>query len=253
MIKLSLVALSLMIMSALTVNTSELSFESNPATYQAYLSRSESDARQSWVKEVSDAAAQADKQPSNEDARFKLALVHYGLLNSTMRSKDEVTFKKYIDDAVANLEAIKGEHAGEAMAILGAVYGLQMAYDPSKGMFLGPRSSSLLSKARRADAASPLIWKLYGNSMYHTPEAYGGDVTEAISAYEKALALYDASPEKKKDNWMYIDTMAFLGQAYIRSNEPSKAVAIYEKALAAEPSFGWVKYKLLPAAQSKAK
>lgn len=253
MIKLSLLTLSLMMMSALTVNMAEQSFESNPATYQAYLSRSVSDAQQSWVKEVSNAAAEVEKQPSNEDARFKLALVHYGLLNSTMRSKDETTFRNYIDDAVTNLEAIREKHAGEAMAILGAVYGLQMAYDPAKGMFLGPRSSSLLSKARKTDATSPLVWKLYGNSMYHTPEAYGGDVTEAISAYEKALALYDAAPEKKKDNWMYIDTMAFLGQAYVKNNESTRAVAIYEKALTAESSFGWVKYVLLPAAQNKKK
>jgi cytochrome c-type biogenesis protein CcmH/NrfG len=47
--------------------------------------------------------------------------------------------------------------------------------------------------------------------------------------------------------------MAFLGQAYVRSGQLSKAVAVYEKALKTEPSFGWVKHTLLPAAQSGAK
>lgn len=226
--------------------------ETNPAAYQAYLKRSATEARQAWVDVVSSAESEA-KSSASDNVKFKLAMAHYGLLNSTMRSMDEDLFKKYVDSAVKNLESIKDEHAGEAMAMLAAVYGLQMAYDPSKGMFLGPRSSSLLSEARKTEPGSPLVWKLYGNSMLHTPDAYGGDVIEAISAYEKAISLYDAAPEKTKHNWMYVDAMAFLGQAYMKNNEPSKAITIYEKALRVEPSYGWIQYSLLPAARNLVK
>ncbi|MGC3943682.1 MAG: tetratricopeptide repeat protein [Chryseolinea sp.] len=243
---------SIVLTIASSINCSAQSAESNPAAYQAYLSRSATDAQQAWATLVSSAENEL-KTSANDDAKFKLALAQYGLLNSTMRSKDETTFKKYVNGAITNLESIKAKHEGEAMAMLAAVYGLQMAYDQSKGMALGPRSSSLLSKAKKTDPSSPLVWRLYANSMLHTPEAYGGDVVEAISSYEKSISLYEASPEKTKNNWMYIDTMAFLGQAYVRNNESSKAVTTYEKALAIEPSFGWIKYNLLPAAQSKAK
>ncbi|MEJ1240928.1 hypothetical protein WBG78_22470 [Chryseolinea sp. T2] len=248
----TLMALSIVLTIASSIDCTAQSLESNPAAYQAYLSRSTTDAQKAWVNVVTTAEADAKTTPT-DDTKFKLALAHYGLLNATMRSMDEATFKKYIDGAVINLESIKGMHAGEAMAVLAAVHGLQMAYDPSKGMFLGPKSSSLLSKARKSDPDSPLVWKLYANSMFHTPEAYGGDVVEAITAYEKALSLYNTQKEKTRDNWIFLDTMAFLGQAYVRHNDPSRATAIYEKALAAEPSFGWVKYNLLPNAQAKAK
>jgi tetratricopeptide (TPR) repeat protein len=250
--KISMLVLSLVLTTAGFITSRAQSPESNPSTYQAYLNRSASDALKAWEDEVS-AAESGVKASANDDTKFRLALAHYGLLNSTMRSMDETTFKKYADNAVTNLESIKDKHAGEAMAVLAAVHGLQMAYDQSKGMYLGPRSSALLSKARKTDPSSPLVWRLYGNSMMHTPEAYGGDVAEAITAYEKSLALYEAAPDRIKNNWMYIDTMAFLGQAYVKNNEPSKAIKVYEKALTVEPAYGWIKYNLLPGAQAKAK
>ena len=118
-------------------------------------------------------------------------------------------------------------------------------------MFLGPKSSSLMEKAMKMNSLSPLIWKLYGNAKYHTPDAYGGSVDEAVKAYEKAIDLYEADPAKKQNNWLYLDTMAFLGQAYTRKQQSLKAVAIYEKAIEVEPSFSWIKYSLLPAAKKK--
>ena len=87
-----------------------------------------------------------------------------------MRSQDEDLFNSYLDATIDNLEAIKTIHAAEAKAVLASVYGLQLAYSPWKGMFLGPKSSSLMEKALKANPSSPLIWKLYGNSKYHTPD-----------------------------------------------------------------------------------
>lgn len=103
------------------------------------------------------------------------------------------------------------------------------------------------------EESTPLVWKLYGNSKLHTPPAYGGDVEEAIEAYERSLALYETVPARTISNWLFIDTMAFLGQAYVKAGQKPKAVAVYEKALKAEPAFAWVKYGLLPAAQSDAR
>ena len=80
---------------------------------------------------------------------------------------------------------------------------------------------------------------------------WGGDITEAIEAYEKSIQLYESRPEALKFNWMYLDALAFMGQAYLKNGDTGKAIATYEKALQAEPEFGWVKYALLPNAKSK--
>jgi tetratricopeptide (TPR) repeat protein len=208
-------------------------------------------AKQRWKDAVTTAQEAFNKSPDNQELQFNLALTQFGLLSSTMRSKDEDFFDAYLDAAIGNLEAIKTAQAAEAKALLASVYGLQLAYSPWKGMFLGPKSSSLMERALKENPTSPLIWKLYGNSKYHTPEAYGGNVDEAIEAYEKAIRLYETDSAKKQNNWFYIDTMAFLGQAYVRKEQSHQAVVVYEKAMAAEPLFGWIKYSLLPAAKKK--
>jgi tetratricopeptide (TPR) repeat protein len=83
----------------------------------------------------------------------------------------------------------------------------------------------------------------------HTPEAWGGDVKEAIKAFQRSIELYEASPEKSKDNWFYLDTIAFLGKAYEKDKQQAKAIETYEKAIRLEPGFAWVKYILLPQAR----
>ena len=111
------------------------SAESNTGSYQAYLSSDEAMAKQQWKQVVAAAQQAFDKDPKNEELQFNLALSQYGLLSSTMRSQDEDFFDVYLDATIENLEAIKTVHAAEAKALLAAVYGLQLAYSPWKGMF----------------------------------------------------------------------------------------------------------------------
>ena len=169
----------------------------------------------------------------------------------TMRDQDEELFDAYADQTEQNLEFILSENKNwaEPRALLSAVYGLRMGYSPWQGMFLGPKSQSLMDKAMKDGPESPLVWKLYANSRYFTPEMWGGDLKEAIKAYEKSIQLYERDPAKTKFNWYYLDTLAFLGQAYSKNGESSKAVTQYEKALQVEPEFYWIKNALLPKAK----
>jgi tetratricopeptide (TPR) repeat protein len=220
--------------------------------YRAYLGARDAKAnKELWKNIVQSCQHVSDKNPQNMNDRYRLGLAQFGLLSSTMSTKDEDLFDDYVDQAESNLEKIKTGRSAEAKAILSAVYGLQLGYSPWKGMFLGPKSGSLMAKALKENPTSPLIWKLYANSKFHTPESFGGDIKEAITAYEKAVKLYEEDPAGIKNNWFYIDTMAFLGQAFMKTGETSKAVDVYEKALAFEPEFSWVKYSLLPAAKKK--
>jgi tetratricopeptide (TPR) repeat protein len=197
--------------------------------------------------------ADYEKKSTDKLAGFKLAQAQFALLNSTMRLKDEDLFDAYYDDTVELIEKLMDQDSkwAEPPALLSAVYGLKMAYSPMQGMFLGPKSGSLIEKAKKLDPSSPFVMKVYANSKYFTPEMWGGDLQEAITSYEKCIQLYDAKPESLKFNWFYIDALAFMGQAYQKNNDNTKAVAAYEKALAAEPTFNWVKHSLLPKAKSK--
>ena len=94
-----------------------------------------------------------------------------------------------------------------------------------------------------------MVWKIYANSKLFTPEMWGGDLKEAIQAFEKSIALYEANPNDLPFNWFYLDTLAFQGQAYLKDGQRAKAISTYEKALKVEPEFAWVKNVLLPKAQ----
>ena len=226
--------------------------ESNEASYKAYLGDQDIKVvKELWKKVVADQQAEYNKAPNDQGRLYQLALAQFGLLSSTMRDKDEALFDEYADATEENLETLisKNKKWGEPRALLSALYGLRMGYSPWKGMYLGSKSQSLMDKALNDAPSSPLVWKLYANSKFFTPEMWGGDLKEAIKAYEKAVQLYESNPEKIKFNWFYIDTLAFLGQAYTKDSQTPLTLLTYEKALKAEPNFTWVKYSLLPKAK----
>lgn len=211
-------------------------------TYAAYLSGS----MQLWERSIQGAEEKYKSSQSNED-RFQLAMALYGGLSATMRDKDEDFFDQYVDDAMDHLDDMEEEGYREAdcKAIKSGIYGFKIAYSPWKGMFLGPKSSSAIESALEKDPNSPIVQKLYGNSKLFTPETWGGDKEVAVKAYEKAVLLYKNTPNSESD-WMFLDTYAWLGQAYEAIDKKEKAREAYLASLEIEKDFNWVNYVLLP-------
>ncbi len=199
------------------------------------------------------AAYEADKK--NTEALYQLFEAQYVLLNCTMATKDEELFDEYVDDAVKNGKKLLDDatYAARANALLSAIYGYKIAYSPMKGMFLGGSSSSMSEKAIELAANDPVAWLKFGSNRYNTPEMWGGNKEEALQSFEKAVALFEANPETLSTNFHYLDALAWLGIAYRNAGELEKAVATFEKAIAHEPNFGWVKHSLLPKAQNALK
>lgn len=227
-------------------------YECNEKAYHAYLGTQDPDeSKRRWKKLVAEEQSRLDAKPTDTKQRYALALAEFGLLSATMRDKDEELFDAFADKTEERLESIidADKKWSEPRALLSALYGLKMGYSPMKGMYLGPKSSNLIEKALKDSPASPLTWKVYANSKLFTPEAFGGDIKEAIRSYEKCISLYELDPATTKHNWIYLDAVAFLGQAYMKDGQSSKAIVTYEKALKIEPDFTWVKSVLLPAAR----
>lgn len=220
-------------------------------TYRAYLgSRDVEATKAAWKKLVAHRKVKSDADPKNTKLLYELTLAQFGLLTATQRDRDEDLFDDYVEATEVNLETLidRDRNNGEPRALLAALYGMQMAYSPMKGMLLGAKSGSLMDQALKRSPTSPLVWKLHANAKFFTPETWGGDLKEAIAAYEKAVSLYESTPDKAKDNWFYIDTLAFLGKAYEKNNQTARAIEVYKKALTAEPDYQWVKLVLLPKA-----
>jgi len=213
-------------------------------SYDAYLSGLSA----LWESSVAQQQTTYGKSKSNE-ALFALAVTQYGLLNATMRNSDQELFDKYIDATETNLEKlIEADYkSAEAKAMLSALTGLSIAYSSWKGMFLGPKSASLIDEAMEEAPTSALVRKLHGNYLQFTPEMWGGDKVGALAEYKKAVELFEK--EDTTHNWLYFDTLAWLGIALTQQGDKTQAKEVYLKALAAEPDFQWVKHGLLPNVQ----
>ncbi|MCU0420848.1 MAG: tetratricopeptide repeat protein [Cyclobacteriaceae bacterium] len=218
--------------------------------YQAYLQRSQS----LWTKALETQQAESKTAPTDFPKQLRLAFVYSSLLNGSMAMPDEDFFDAHVDAAKKLTKKLIDQNpkSGEAAAILSGIYGNEMGYSPMKGMMLGSKSSSLAEKATVLEPASPLVWRVYANSKFYTPAAFGGDMKEAVKALEKCVALFEKSDQPLASNWMYLDALAFLGQAYQKTGDHAKAIASYEKALTVEPHFEWIKKALLPSARKAA-
>ena len=208
---------------------------SNEMQYAAYLKASKT----MWEK-----SAQLARESYGADS-FEYAMALYGLLNNTMANKDEATFDEYITLTNELLDRLiqSNQKWGEPKAVLASTYGLVMAYSPMKGMFYGGKSSSLISDAMDEQKDSPLVQKLYAGSKLYTPKMFGGDPMRAITAYKKALHLYDEEGQTI-NNWLYLDTHMGLSMAYEEVGREEDAIRILKKAIRIEPDFYWAKSRL---------
>ncbi|MEM9341103.1 MAG: tetratricopeptide repeat protein [Bacteroidota bacterium] len=170
---------------------------------------------------------------------FDVAMARYGLLNNTMAEKDEETFDEYIDDTIDLLKTLIGNHPddGEPKAVLSSIYGLVIAYSPMKGIIYGAKGSSLMDEALEKDPQSALVQKLYASSKLYTPSMWGGNPEKAVTSFELAVSLYEAS--SIENSWEYLDALMGLALAYKATDRMDLAKSTLEKLIEIEPAHRW--------------
>ena len=216
--------------------------EATKMGYNAYMQNSLT----LWGKAI-DAHKGIVAADQSKEAKFELAKTYYGYLSATMADQNEEAFKAKLTPAKELLEKLIEDHPkwGGPKAVLSSVMGLEMAYSPMKGAYLGMKSNGLMDKAMKESPQSPLVLKLYGGSKQYTPAMWGGSKKKAAEYLEKAVAQYEAN-EDTQYNWLYADALANLGIVYTSLERTSDAQSAFEKAIAFEPEFYWVKASLLP-------
>ncbi len=178
------------------------------------------------------------------EASMETAMAYYGLLNSTMATKDRETFDRYADKTLKILSQLQEDpdHKTEAMAIRSSIYGLKIAYKPFLGMFVGGKSSNLIQKAMTLDPESPIVLKLYGGWLHYTPDTYGGNAEKAIETLEKAITRFEESG--LSDHWLYLDAYMTLALAHQSAGQKEEARDTLKRLLEIEPSHYWAKSTL---------
>ncbi|GAB4417740.1 MAG: hypothetical protein OHK0039_28460 [Bacteroidia bacterium] len=203
---------------------------------------------QPWRQGI-DILTRAYETSKSRDALYELALAEYGFIGWCLSSEDCPDLGARLDRTQTYIERLIALEpaAGRGPAMLGALLAMRMGLNPAKAIYLGPRSSSLIAEALEKAPQDPATWVEMGNLRYHAPAIFGGSKTEAVRCFARAVALFDAQPALRRDNWLYLHSLAWLGQAYEATGQRAAALDTYRRALAFAPNFSWVRDELLPA------
>ena len=185
--------------------------------------------------------------------RYTLAYAAYRMVPLPDVSEKDRT--DLLNDAVTQLQQVikANPNDAEAHALLGSVYGLQIAQSPLiRGMTLGPRANGALDRAAEIESRNPRVLLLQGVSAFNTPAMFGGGTDKAEQHLRRSLERYAAEPSDKAwPNWGRFDAHVWLGQALLEKGDRAGARAEYDKARALAPKSGWLQYVLIPALEAK--
>ncbi len=147
----------------------------------------------------------------------------------------------------------KSQHAAESHALLSMTYGQKIRLQPRKAMILGIRSRRSIKRAKKINSDNPRIVLAEAISDYNTPSQYGGSQESGLAGFRRAVSLFisedDSSP--LLPTWGEIEAYTWLGIAYMQVEQYKQAHDSFEKALAINPNYGWIKYNLMPLLTSK--
>lgn len=204
-----------------------------------------------WTDGIAILQTQADNAPADMDALYELTKAQYGFIGYSLGKKKYDEAEKVLAAASKNVNQLlskKGDWSN-VHALRAGLYGLEIALSHLQAVVLVPKSTEHINKSLAIDNNNPVAWVEQGNLNYHLPSLFGGGVDIAIDNYVKSIELFEQNNDLA-ENWLYVHTLARLGMAYEKSNQQDKALAVYKKALKAEPNFEWVKDQLYPNLQA---
>lgn len=186
--------------------------------------------------------------PADSATLYWRALGHYAEASVARAKNDKDAAADHLDEAIGLLKKVKNPAwEAEAQGLQGYLCN-QMIGVKGMGvaMFMSPKSQSLLGKARAKAPENARVLLFNGESLVTTPEMFGGDLAGGIELLEKAVAAFDKAPADAAVHWGKAEALAWLGFGKQKAGDMAGARAAWERALAVEPEYGWVKHALLP-------
>jgi tetratricopeptide (TPR) repeat protein len=168
----------------------------------------------------------------------------YILRGNIIRADDREAAYQAYRQARQHLEAAHQlSSSAENMLWMSAVYGKLASMRTLKMIYYGARSKALMEEAHALARNNPKFYMLAGAHMMHTPKLFGGGHVRARAFLLRALDL--ARDWQETDalvvRWaLRPEIWAHLAQAAVFAGEASEARHYLEKALRAQPDFGYV-------------
>ena len=219
---------------------------SGQANYNQRLYNSYVDGRMElWKGILADMNRDYDRQ---EDPRllYDLCFAYYGYIGYLISEEQDKEVRAMLDEAmkrIDRLEKIYGDRP-DVLALQGAILGFRIYLSKFTSMYLGPRSMKYIKTAYEAADTCFNCNVEMGNMKYYTPRVLGGSQEEAVLYYEKAVQILETSSLKRDRNWIYLNTVLLLADAYKNTGRKAQACKLYEGLLNYEPRAEWIRKDL---------
>ena len=209
--------------------------------YKAY-SRGKMDV---WLELMNDCEKNVNRH--NEEELLELISYYYGYTAWLIGAEKFDTAEAYIEKSEDIIDTLLDQSPKDPtlLAYKGAYIAFTIGISNYKAVYLGPKSMRLINKSIALDPDNIQGNIEKGNSMYYRPAMFGGDKNEAIEYYIRAIENFEEQG-LVVHNWMYINTMTALGQAYEATDQVQLAKLCYEKIIRIFPNFMWVEDELYP-------
>ena len=184
---------------------------------------------------------------NNFEEQLELISYYYGYTAWLIGAEKFDTAEEYIEKSEKIIDKLLdgSPENPTLLAYKGAYIAFTIGISSYKAIYLGPKSMKYINRAIELDPENIQGNIEKGNSMYYRPSVFGGDKAEAISYYIKAVSSFEKQG-LVVNNWMYINTMTALGQAYEATDQIQLAKLCYEKIIRIFPNFMWVEDELYP-------
>ena len=168
-------------------------------------------------------------------------------VSRSVEQTNEARRKALLDEAESLLDAHLADTPddAEALLILSQVYQTRITGMRS-GMRYGRRSGETLERAFELAPENPQVLYHKGVNQLMAPGPFG-DRDAARLRLREAVRIFEAE-EAGADGfvWGYAEALAYLGLCLARDDDTARAKEFYEKALAVQPGYVWVREELLP-------
>jgi tetratricopeptide (TPR) repeat protein len=193
------------------------------------------------------------EKPKSDEFILELVNYQYGYIAWCIGNEKDKEAEQYLELAYKNLELLEKKEykPSEISAYKSAFYGYEIGLNKMKAPFIGPKSLKFSKLSMEQDPNNPMGYIQYGNSQFYMPPVFGGSKKEAVEYFVKAQKLMEANHSEIENDWNYLSLLALIGQSYFIMEDYKNAKKYYEKALAVEPGFLYIKLELLPALLKK--
>src|SRR6056297_119368 len=211
--------------------------------YEAYISGEMAD----WQRAMGE-MEQVWESTGSHELLYDLVVAQYGYIAWLISQEKDKEAREYVKQAEEYLEILLERSPGNARAhaMLGAIYGYKIGLNAYKAVVFGKKSFSENKLALELDPDDPQVWMEKGNIEFYKPAIFGSSSVEAAKIYEKSVKLYEADSQGLKHNWLYLNTLRSLADAYIASEMYRKADGVYQKMLRVEPRLKWMREEIYP-------